>query len=69
MLVEEAIVLLQRCDPKSELVIRDYSRVGIGPLPYKEINSIGEGFDWDKGKAIISEKLTVPRKDLLKKSL
>lgn len=62
MKVKDALVLLQRCDPESELVIRDYSRVSIGPVSVKQVYSINDGFDWDKGKTIIYEKIEAPIK-------
>lgn len=65
MKVKHAIALLERCNPESDLVIRDYSRVGIGPVPTLNVASITEGFDWEKGKTIIYQEVKGHIKDLL----
>ncbi len=65
MKVKDAIDLLQRCNPENELVIRDFSRVSIGPHAVKTVASITDGFDWDIGKTIITEEVKGNIRDLL----
>lgn len=55
MKVKELIEQLMRCNLEDEVVIKaNYTFTTAGPIASTEIKGASSGFDWDKGKVIIS---------------
>ncbi len=68
MKVKDALIILQNSPPENELVIRDFSRLGLGTtstLPISDNIGIVNGFDWDNGKTIIYPEQHGTIKELL----